>query len=372
MAQEQAPPLSIPGDFTDTTVVDCDVHPSYYHPDIQRDLAGHMDEPYASMLHPDRRGDDPYPSDGWPKTLGGTRSGPMHSDLMDHNEIREGLLSTGIDYAIVDQLAFLDSVRGTERAVQEMRAANTVLLERHVEDADDVFGLINVATRTPDKAAEEIDRMGDEDGIVGVVILPGGEYQKPMGDPRHDVIYRAAEDNDLTVVFHAIDDTLPNRGAPILHDVEKFVSLHTLGFPWSAMLTLTSLLVQGVPVKFPDLDFVILEAGVGWIPYMLGRLNREASWRKSEVPLLEKSPEEHIRESFYFGTQPLEEPNDPSHIDQALRMVGADNLLFASDYPHWDFDNPESIHSRFRSAFSAEEREKILWKNAAEAYGIDV
>ncbi len=357
--------------FDGSLIVDSDVHPSYHTPEARERLADYMDEPYSSIIHPDSP-DDPYPSFGWPKTMGGNRSGVMHEELYTHRDVDEKLLSNGIDYAILNFISLIDTVRGTERSLQEMRAANDVLLEYYLDDGDGQFGLCTVTTKDVPKAVEELERMGAEDAIVGVVFFPGSEYQKPLGDPSYDPIYAAAEDNDLTVVYHAVDDTICSRDAPVLLEFEQFVSMHTLGFPWTAMLTLTSLIVQGTPVKFPELNFVILESGVGWIPYMMGRLNREVDWRRSEAPLLEESPEEYIRDSFYFGTQPLEELNDPTHMEQILDVVGAENLLFATDYPHWDFDTPEAIGNQLRRTFSAEERDRILHRNAIEAFGLDV
>ena len=371
MSKHAAGSPTIDADFGDVSVIDCDVHPSYASAPVQRDIASRMAEPYASFLHPDRRGDAAYPDHGWPETVGGTRSGPMLRDLESHADIRDGLLDHGVDAAIVNQISFVDAVRGTDRAVQEMRAGNEVLIDRYVAGDNDVYGLINLAARVPDEAAAEIERYGHRDDIVGAVIFPGGEYQKPLGHPDYDPVFAAAEDNDLTMVYHAVDDMMPARQAPVLNDAESFLTMHTLAFPWTAMLTLTSLIVEGVPEKFPDLNFVILEAGVGWIPYMMGRLNREVSWRKSDAPLLERSPESYIRDQFWFGTQPVEELEDSTHLHETMRAIGAENLLFTSDYPHWDFDNPASIDDHLSAAFSAAERRKVLSENASEAFGID-
>lgn len=144
-----------------------------------------------------------------------------------------------------------------------------------------------------------------------------------------------------------------------------------MAHPWGQMMTMVSLLANGTPVKFPDLDFVFLEAGLGWIPYMMMRLNREYSMRRSEVPLLEKSPEEYIRE-FYFASQPVGEPNNPEHLSQIMQMVGPESICFATDYPHWDFDSPEAINKHLNAHFTPDERDKVLGENAAEAFGINI
>jgi hypothetical protein len=103
---------------------------------------------------------------------------------------------------------------------------------------------------------------------------------------------------------------------------------------------------------------------------MMYRLNKEYSIRKSEAPLLEKSPEQYVRDQFYFGSQPLGEPEDPEHMGQLIEMVGEDSVCFASDYPHWDFDHPDALDSHLRSQYTEEERNQVLYENPKEAYGL--
>jgi len=92
--------------------------------------------------------------------------------------------------------------------------------------------------------------------------------------------------------------------------------------------------------------------------------------RSIEAPLLQKSPEEYIRDTFYFASQPLGEPMNPEHMQQIIDMVGAENLMFASDFPHWDMDDPGELTQHLEQTFTDEEQEMVLHKNAADAYGI--
>lgn len=356
-----------PRPFRDTFVVDADVHGAFQSEGLKRRLGARMPEPWASVLTDDVA----YPSTGLPRTWGGRLH--EHYDTEDpETDIHEELcVKQGIDHPIINILTVLDEVRGLDRAVAEMRATNDVLLEHYLDGYDAFYGLCTITTRKPETAAEELDRMGAEDQIKGVLVMPGQAYQKPLGDPSYDMIYRAAEDNDLTVTYHAADETLARRGATLLQDFETMLPIHTIGFPWSLMLTLTSLIVEGVPEKFPGLRFVFTEAGVGWAGYMIGRLNQQVAWRPLEAPLLEKTPEEYIRDRFYFGTQPLEEYNDPAVLEWALRIVGAESLLFCSDWPHWDFDTLEHADAVFRRAFTEAERERVLSANAIEAYNLE-
>ena len=69
----------------------------------------------------------------------------------------------------------------------------------------------------------------------------------------------------------------------------------------------------------------------------------DAAWSamRDDVPHLDRRPSELFREHFWFTTQPIEEPDDPEQLVQALEFTGmTDRIMFASDYPHWDFDSP--------------------------------
>jgi predicted TIM-barrel fold metal-dependent hydrolase len=382
MADSESQDIHLPGtsehlpgsdEFAERTVVDADVHLSLRDPDILRDVAGRMEKPYANYVHPDQGGGPIYPSQGFAESLGGERSEVMKKRIVTYDDLAEGMAESGIEYSILNPLSFYDSVRERERSIQEMRAFNDVFLERFLDDHDDVYGVINVGARAPSAAAEEIDRLGDEKQVVGVGLIPGDEYHdRPLGDPRYDPIYRAAEDNGLTMVYHGADSRIPMRSAPIINDLPTFIATHAIGFPWSLEITLVSLILSGTPEKFPDLDFVMVEAGVGWMAYLMARLNREYQWRPSEAPLLEQSPEEYIRDQFYIGTHPLEEFNDLDHLEMMLQIIGSDMLMFASDYPHRDFDNPGFVNRMIQRTFSEDEQDQILHENAVEAFDLDI
>lgn len=350
--------------FQETTIVDTDVHLTF-NATIRDLVAERMDEPYASYTH--SKTPDAYPSAGWAKSLGGKR--PFHTiDVTSPAAIQEPLCEgLGVDYPIINTSAPIDKIVNTQRAVEEMRAVNDVLIEEFLDQHDHFRGLASVSTRTPDRSAEELDRLGDEDQIVGAYLYQG-EYMKPLGDPSHDVLYRAMEDNGLTPVYHVSHF---NDEAPVLRQLEKNFSWHVLGPVWGGMLAVTSLIAQGVPEKFPDLDFVILEADLGAVPLLMARMNREYAQWKSELPLLDRSPEEYIRDAFYFATQPTGEFENSVNMTKLLDIIGADSIIFSSDHPHYDFDTPSRVEA-FLGNFSAEEREQILHGNAARVFDIDI
>lgn len=361
---------------TECAIVDTDVHTAYRTQEIRDKIAERLDEPYRTYLQTETLNYGPYPRDSYPKGLDAQTGSSMTSKsvVSDPSEIKADLCEgMGVDYALLNSLQKLDLVPQTERAIQEMSAINDVFIEHFLDGYNEFFGYCMLTTRQPDKVAEEIDRMGSEKDIVGAMIL-NGPSEKPLGDPRYDIIYRAAEDNDLPIVFHAsaVGYSL-NRKFPFMYqDLERYSTLHALSHPFANMTTIASLMMNGVPVKFPDLEFVFLEQDLGIVPLIEARLNREAAQHPYEVPLLEKTPEEYMRERFYFATQPLPEPNDIRHARQLIDMVGPDRIMFATDHPHGDFDPPGAVVQKYFGHLSEDNRDKILYRNADSVFNLGI
>ncbi|QLC35384.1 amidohydrolase (plasmid) [Halarchaeum sp. CBA1220] len=354
---------SAPHALAETTVVDTDVHIT-----VEEDaLAPYLDEPHRSSIT-----DSPhpvFPSSSWDQRMGG-KIDDHFSTFTGPEDVREFQTEFDIDYPIINTFEPLGKFSQPDFAVSLMRAYNDLLLDVFLDDYD-FLGLAAVATQRPEAAADEIERMAAEDQIVGVYLGTSGEYP-PLGDPSNDPIYRAAEDNDLPVVFHGNGDEFVFDFPHHNKGFNNYFEVQTLGHPWQQMATMSSLIGEGVPAKFPDLDFVFLEAGIGWVPYMMHRMNKIYRMRRSEVPLLEQSPEEYLREQFYVGSQPLGEPTDPEEMRRMIETLGADMLMFATDYPHWDFDHLEELDKYLRHYFSDAERQKILHDTPVEAFGLDV
>ena len=128
------------------------------------------------------------------------------------------------------------------------------------------------------------------------------------------------------------------------------------------MLQFTSMVCQGLPVRFPKLRLAFLEIGATWLPYYLDRLDEHWEKRaKYEMPLLKKKPSDLVRESkIYFSVEPGE-----SQLAHTLEYLGAEHFLYASDIPHWDNEFPGNLeHLRRHRDLSDDVKEKILSKNA--------
>lgn len=355
-------------------VVDVDAH---IHDDLEL-LVEYFDEPWRSeiltdasemnqaialnSLLPGNSGDrfrggrieyDPFDSQSGEYM--GPESIPVFMDKLGLNDVL--LLSNQL-------LAFPRMSADDRRASMLAEAYLNYMIDHVVEPAAGIYSMVVVPYQDPDKSAELIEQSSDEDGIVAVCFITAG-VEPPLGNRKYDPIYEAAQDAGLPVVFHAGGSNLDDFH---IKGYEKFIETHTLGFLNANLSQITSVVVQGVPEKFPNLDIIFQECGVFYIPAIMERLDTEYLKRPSEAPLLEQRPSKYMKE-FYYGTQPLETPENETHMEYVFEMIdGVDTLMFASDYAHWDFDHPRAITNL--SFLSRGEKKQILASNAREVFGI--
>jgi uncharacterized protein len=114
---------------------------------------------------------------------------------------------------------------------------------------------------------------------------------------------------------------------------------------------------------------MLMEGGVASFLGFLWRLDTNWKACRSEIPWCRRRPSEYVWEHVRFSTQPLEEPDDPEQLARVLEPLRPwATLCFASDYPHWDFDDP-TLTLR---TLPAEWRESIAAQNALDFYRLPV
>src|SRR5207248_2277398 len=221
-----------------------------------------------------------------------------------------------------------------------------------------------VSIEYPDQAVAEIERRAHDRRFVQVKF--SGRPQEPMGRRKYCPTYEACAAAGLHVMSHAFGsfgNPLTGSGWPSFY-LEDHVG------PAQAMqANVISMVAEGVWEHFPSLKLVSVENGFGWIPSLLWRLDAAWSLLKSEIPHLKRLPSEYVREHVYLTTQPVEEPHKPEYfvqmLDQYAEMVT--HILFASDYPHWDSDNPDmALPPQVPKAI----QDQIHYENARNLYGL--
>jgi hypothetical protein len=129
-----------------------------------------------------------------------------------------------------------------------------------------------------------------------------------------------------------------------------------------------SFILEGVPERFPSLKMVIVEGGFGWVPSLGWRMDSHWQALRSEVPHLQRKPSDYLKSNFWFTTQPVEEPEEPEHLRKLIDWIGWDRLLFATDYPHWDYDDPTHV---LPMPVAEEKKRNFFLNNAVALYGRD-
>ena len=183
-------------------------------------------------------------------------------------------------------------------------------------------------------AVAEIERCAATGNYVQVNVSP--RANEPLGRRRYWPIYEAAQAAGLPLGIHVggYGGHAPTGGGwPSYYNEEHHSNAH------SVAAQLTSLVIEGVPERFPKLKFVFIEGGFGWVPAITWRMDKHWQRFRDEVPHVKRPPSEYVREHFWFTTQPIEEPDNARHLRAVIEWIGVDRLLFSSDYPHWDYDD---------------------------------
>jgi predicted TIM-barrel fold metal-dependent hydrolase len=213
----------------------------------------------------------------------------------------------------------------------------------------------------PDACLKLVEDFGDKPGVVGFMITSvryDPTYKKP-----YMKLYRALEERGLPLGFHSSF----NYGDRNTQQFNKFISVHTLGFPTYNMIQATNWIVNGLPERFPGLKLLFIEGGLAWVPFLMARLDAEFLMRPSDAPLLKRRPSEYMRE-FYYSSQPLEATN-LRDLEHTFEMINAETqLCWASDWPHWDWDPPHKIWDL--PFLSDNAKRNILGENAARLFNL--
>lgn len=354
--------MSSPTSPVQNGIVDCDIHPVCPPELLKTFLPAKWHEmhdlyrgaskgpffgldPYAG-IEPNISRRDAYPPGGG---IPGTDLAFMQEQYLNPHNVEIGLLQP------------LSPTGGMQRhldlGVAMASAVNDWQLERWSQEDNRLRTSITVTQDHTEAAVAEINRLGKNPLVAQVGLLQ--RNTEPAGRRRYWPIYKAAVEHGLPIGVHVGG----NGGTPPMGNAgwaSYHVQQHQLthgGFTAFAM----SMIMEGVFEEFPDLKLLLVEGAFTWVPSTLWRLDKLWETMRSEVPNLKRKPSEYFASNVYVSTQPMDVYKNPADLRQIMEWVGWDNLCFASDYPHWDFDDPRYV---FTFPLSAEERRKVFSDNA--------
>jgi uncharacterized protein len=346
-------------------IIDGDVHPALRRvSDLKPYLSAHWWEHLQTYGSRKRSGMqiEPYPKsapracrrDAWP-----ANGGPPGSDL---DLIRSQYLDAyGIEFGILGPLGMSgQSEINVEFSGAMTSAVNDWQRDFFARPEPRLKAGIVVPYEDAAASVREIERCANDPAFAQVFMLT--RTGEPAGNRRYWPIYEAAERHGFPVAMHvfgASGHPFTGVGWPSYYIEESS------GHSTSCQTVVTSLVIEGVFERFPRLKVVIVEGGFGWLPALTWRLDRLYERMRSEVPHLKRRPSEYIREHLWVTSQPMEEPDNRQHLLETIEWIGWDRILFASDYPHWDFDDP---FRAFPAGMPRERHNQILTGNARAVY----
>jgi hypothetical protein len=350
----------------DMLIVDADVHVN----DLPQALAPYAAMPWRLSLEtlgrsPQRYLDIPGFAPNLkldPPIPGGHELRSVHSA----HQMRAELSALSIDIGILfpDNLLQIALLPNIQYAAELARAYNRWLAEQWLQSGEaGLYGAILASPQDPEDAAREITRYAQEPRVAGVY-LPCAGVHPLWGHHKYDPIFAAAQEANLPVLLHSVTVISPQFPYQ-LDQFENHFGRQMLSHSFSMMANFVSLMHTGVPARFPKLKFCFTEAGIGWVPYMLWRADRYHAEYRRLVPFLERRPSEYARECMWFATQPIEESDKPQDVAAIINLIGDERIVFASDWPHHDFDHPKAIANL---PVSPEARCRIMADNALRLF----
>ena len=244
------------------------------------------------------------------------------------------------------------------------RAYNRWLCEEVLAAEPRICSSLYLPMNDPAAAYKVVEDFGDRKGVIGFTVCTA--RHKPLYDNAYMKTYAALEERGFPLIFHS---SLGGGHDASLNLCNRFMAAHALGFSWFNILHCTNWLVNGMPERFPKLKVIWIESGLAWIPFLMQRLDNEWMMRSSEVPLLKRRPSDYMRE-MYYSTQPMEMINNRDALELTFKMINAETqLMYASDYPHWDMDLPSTIYDL--PFLSEQAKRNILGGNARRVYNLE-
>ena len=345
---------------------DADVH---IH-ELPSDLAPFCDEPWRRALAAES------PTERWLDTPGYSPLTPIDPPLGDRPEtdvyvvtsadqLRADLDRRGLEAALLisDRFVGLAQSGDEDYAVSLAGAYNRYLRERWLDPARGLHGAILLPPQDADAAVREIEANAGQPGVAAG-LLSTVNLAPLWGSRERDRLFAAAEAADLPLVLHGAT-TYGNVFPYQLQHFESPLARGALSQPLGALANVVDMVTTGVFARHPRLRVLVCEAGLAWLPFVGTRLDGQWRHLRASAPELTERPSEYLRRQLWVTTHPAGDLG-PGELGRLIEWVGADRVLFGSDWPHFDSDEPAEL----AAALPAGARDAVMGGNARRLLAI--
>jgi predicted TIM-barrel fold metal-dependent hydrolase len=269
-----------------------------------------------------------------------------------------------------------------EAAVEVLRIYNEWLAGFCSKHPERFAGLASIPNHPIEAAIAEVERVAKRGVLRGLDIANSADL-KPLWDPYWNPLWEVINATGLPLHFHTVSGYQPDHirkimmiggdptraSLPGMPEVDLAVAraafaTNITAFQLNMSNILTSMIYSGILERFPRIRLVLGESGIGWIPYVLWRM--DAEWEDQFKDLsLTMPPSGYWKRQCWATYQ-----TDPVGV-KLIAELGADRVMWGSDFPHPDGIWPDSQEyiARELGALPAATRRKIVCENAAKLYG---
>lgn len=343
------------------TIVDGDSHIQ----DTRELVVKYVEEPYRQRFGLDGRPWIFFSRNSWDVSLGG-RYGRLDTSAAEYLRLIE---RAGVEQVVLYPSSGLTAgfVQEPELAVALCRAYNNFVHAEYSRASWRLRPMALLPIQDIPEAVRELERAVRELGMPGAVLTLHNAPSYPLlGHAYYWPIYEQAQRLECTLALHT---GIGLTSGPEFDPFQYIIEAHTVIHPVGQMRQLTSLVFRGVLERFPAIRFAALEAGAGWLPYFVERLDDEYAKRGAvEAPALSGPPSRYFRNGQVYVHCETGEAMLPA----VLSYLGEDHVIYAGDYSHWDNDFPNNIQTlQRRTDVSDEAKRKILRDNVLRLYRLE-
>jgi uncharacterized protein len=248
------------------------------------------------------------------------------------------------------------------------RAYNNWLADFCSSEPDRLRGVGMVALHDPAVAAAEAERCATELGFRGIFVRPNPVGGRNFDDPEYEPLWDVMSRHSMALGIH--EGGFPRLPQVVNGRLTDPLQVHICTHPMEQMIAAVSIVYGGVLERHPGLRVAFLEAGCGWVPFWLHRMDEHwanSSQRDFGSPhVLQRAPSEYFRRQCYVSADSSE-----YMLSQVIELIGDEHIVFTTDYPHPDSPWPKAV-AEFMSlpGVSAKSKQRILWDNALDLYGV--
>lgn len=282
----------------------------------------------------------------------------------------------GIDIAVIFGTSIALMVNGMANkplAAAICHAVNRWLVEEYlVPDPKRLKGVGLIPLQDPAAAVKELEFLAQHSGIASAM-LPTNVYGINLGDRQFDPVYAAAQEMGMPLSVHPQTEHDGQLGVWGVmgagsERMEKYSYVHMTAFPFELMIALMHMIGEGVFDRYPTLRVGFMEGACGWLPFWAERMDEHFEKLRPQWPLLKRKPSEIMRSPQVCFTCEPEETILPYVLD----TMGITQVMYASDYRHWDSEFPNSVRNlEAIPGLSDEQQRAVLGENALRWFGLE-